>query len=93
MAIECCYGQLKRRFPLLKFGIRFTGDCVESARLITAAVCIFNFCKRGMDEDFDEDNQYEIQNIEINQNNDIFQIMENLNGQEKREAIMQMYMR
>lgn len=92
MAIERCYGQLKRRFPLLKFGIRFTGECLESARIITAAVCIFNFCKREMDIDFDEEIQEEISNIELDQD-DILRRIENLNGQEKREFIKQMYSR
>lgn len=43
MAIERAYGVLKRRFPLLKNGLRFR-KVLDSANLVVAAVCIHNFC-------------------------------------------------
>ena len=52
MAIERAYGQLKRRFPMLQFGIRLE-DVEDSANLVVAAVILFNFCKIHDDEDFD----------------------------------------
>ena len=53
MCIERIYGQLKRRFSLLQYGLRFR-KIEDSANLITAAVCLFNFCKQCGVEEFDE---------------------------------------
>jgi len=49
MCIEKAYGQLKRRFPLLKNGLRFR-KISDSGNCIVAAVCIYNFLKNHNDE-------------------------------------------
>ena len=65
MAIEKCYGQMKRRFPLLKNGLRFK-DPYDSQNCIIAIVVIYNFCKRHKDNDdnfFDEDDYLHLDQI------------------------------
>ena len=49
MAIEKAYGVIKRRFPLLKFGLRFR-TVVDSANCIVAAVILHNICLIHVDE-------------------------------------------
>lgn len=52
MAIEKAYGVIKRRFPLLKFGLRFR-KVADSANCIVAAVILHNICLAHVD-DIDE---------------------------------------
>ena len=58
MAIEKAYGVIKRRFPLLKFGLRFK-KVVDSANCIAAAVVLHNICLLHDDDlnNFDEENE------------------------------------
>ena len=79
MAIECAFGQLKRRFPLLSFGLRFK-RIKDSANLIIAAVWLFNFCKKNGDIDFDNLNEEPIEENFIND-------MKEIEGAEKRDMI------
>ena len=88
MAIERCYGQLKRRFPLLDYGLRLYNDMADNANLITAAVTIFNFCKMHSDPEFEEtigqpDETDAATNYGIEFNG--------LNGKEKRYRIMRLF--
>ena len=82
MSVEKAYGQLKRRFPLLKNGLRFR-KMHDSANCIVAAVCIYNFLKGCNDELNDE-------SIEINRNedeNDDIDMVESALGASKRNNI------
>ena len=49
MAIEKAYGVIKRRFPILKFGLRFR-KVTDSANCIVAAVILHNICLLHVDE-------------------------------------------
>ena len=50
MAIECCYGILKRRFPILKNVIKFRA-LKDSANMVIAAVIIHNFCVKSRENE------------------------------------------
>ena len=56
MPIEKLYGQLKRRFPILKHGLKFRKPS-DSANCIIATFITYNFCKRSNDYEFEVDNE------------------------------------
>lgn len=78
MAIEKCYGQLKRRFPKLKHGFEFKNPS-DTANCIVATAVIYNICKRNYDEEIGEDINYEVDVL----NGEIV----NDNASEKRDLI------
>lgn len=56
MTIECLYGQMKRRFPLLSHGLRFRKPA-DSARCIITIAVLHNISKRNYDSDFEGRNE------------------------------------
>ena len=85
MAIERCFGQIKRRFPLLKNGLRFR-KTRDSAHCIIACFILQNICIREYDQaNFEEDeepNEYVELSSEIEQESE-----ETALGNEKRDLI------
>ena len=84
MTIERTYGQIKRRFPILKNGLRFRKP-EDSANMIVAAACIFNICIINNDlMDFQEpiDREY-IREEELPHH-----LSEDVRGVEKRNFIL-----
>ena len=61
MAIEKAYGQLKRRFPLLKNGLKFR-KIADSANCVVVAVCLYNFCKAHQDT-FEEKKNFHAEEV------------------------------
>lgn len=88
MAIERCYWQLKRRFPLLDFGLRLYKSVAENGNLITAAVTVINFCKKYYDPEFNESIQDEPVHVP---HNDVDVEFNGLSGSEKRERITNLF--
>lgn len=82
MAIEKLYGQLKRRFALLKCGLRFK-KVEDSANCIVAIAIIFNICKKEGDNGFDDDYEQE-------EHNNASNFFQNSLGSNKRNQIAQM---
>lgn len=60
MAIEKCFGQIKRRFPILKNGLRFK-RVKDSAKCILACFILQNLCIKNFEEEFEGDNLNKIQ--------------------------------
>ena len=79
MVIERCYGQMKRRFPILSNGLRFRKP-KDSANCIIAIAVLFNICKRN------QDGEIECIDIQIENDEEIFDYV-NQNSLEKRNEI------
>lgn len=83
MAIERCYGQMKRRFPLLANGLRFRKP-TDSAKCIVAIATLHNVCKRNYDDD-----EFNGQDSLVNEDSLVDEAIavESLCGREKRDNI------
>lgn len=84
MAIEKCYGVLKRRFPLLSFGLRFR-DVAVSANCIVVAAMLHNICIQNRDAHFDGDDISDPDRATANVENNA----SNQNASSKRNEIME----
>lgn len=84
--IEQCFGQLKRRFPILRYGIRLKMDIISPC-IITCFV-LHNVAKHLSDPEFEEEFEEEIPDIHLD-DEPIQQNAQNLRaqGQIRRNAL------